>query len=99
MQLNITGHHVDLTDALKEYVSSKIKKLEKHFDHISNVQVTLSVEKTRHIAECTMHLSGTEAHAKSENDDMYAAIDALLDKLDRQILKHKEKNVSRSHGA
>lgn len=99
MQLNITGHHVDLTDSLKDYVSSKIKKLERHFDHISNVQITLSVEKQRHIAEGTMHLSGAEIHAKSENDDMYAAIDALSDKLDRQILKHKEKIVSRSHGA
>lgn len=99
MQLNITGHHVDLTDSLKDYVSSKIKKLERHFDHISNVQITLSVEKQRHIAEGTMHLSGAEIHGKAENEDMYAAIDALSDKLDRQILKHKEKIVSRSHGA
>ena len=99
MQLNITGHHVDLTDSLKDYVSSKIKKLERHFDNISNVQITLSVEKQRHIAEGTMHLSGAEIHGKAENEDMYAAIDALSDKLDRQILKHKEKIVSRSHGA
>ncbi|PID43939.1 MAG: ribosomal subunit interface protein [Gammaproteobacteria bacterium] len=99
MQLNISGHHVDLTDALKEYVSNKIKRLERHFDNISNVQVTLSVEKQRQIAEATMYLSGTDIHATSENEDMYAAIDALSDKLDRQILKHKEKNVDRSHGA
>ncbi|PIE43207.1 MAG: ribosomal subunit interface protein [Gammaproteobacteria bacterium] len=99
MQLNISGHHVDLTDALKEYVSNKIKRLERHFDNISNVQVTLSVEKQRQTAEATMHLSGTDIHATSENEDMYAAIDALSDKLDRQILKHKEKTVDRAHGA
>ncbi len=99
MQLNITGHQVDLTDSLKQYVTSKFNKLERHFDQISNTQVTLSIQKQRHKAEASMHLSGAEVHAYSEHDDMYAAIDALLDKLDRQILKHKEKNVDRSHGA
>ena len=99
MQLNITGHHVDLTDSLKEYVSSKLEKLERHFDHISNVQVTLSVQKLRQIAEATLHISGADIHATAEQEDMYAAIDLLVDKLDRQILKHKEKNVDRLHGA
>ena len=99
MQLNITGHHVDLTDSLKEYVSTKLEKLERHFDHISNVQVTLSVQKLRQIAEATLHISGTDIHATAEQEDMYAAIDQLIDKLDRQILKHKEKNVDRLHGA
>jgi len=99
MQLNITGHHVDLTDAMKDYVSSKLQKLERHIDGISNVQVTLSVQKQRHIAESTLHISGADIHGTAENDDMYAAIDALVDKLDRQILKHKEKQVARSHGA
>lgn len=99
MQLNITGHHVDLTDSLKEYVSSKLEKLERHFDHISNVQVTLSVQKLRQIAEATLHISGADIHATAEQEDMYAAIDQLIDKLDRQILKHKEKNVDRLHGA
>ncbi|UZE95207.1 ribosome hibernation promoting factor [Alkalimarinus alittae] len=99
MQLNITGHHVDLTDSLKEYVSAKLEKLERHFDHISNVQVTLSVQKLRQIAEATLHLSGADIHATAEQEDMYAAIDQLVDKLDRQILKHKEKNVDRLHGA
>ena len=99
MQLNITGHHVELTDSLKEYVSTKLEKLERHFDHISNVQVTLSVQKLRQIAEATLHISGADIHATAEQEDMYAAIDQLVDKLDRQILKHKEKNVDRLHGA
>lgn len=99
MQLNITGHHVELTEPLKEYVSTKLQKLERHFDHISNVQVTLSVEKQRQIAEATLHISGGDIHARAENPDMYASIDALVDKLDRQILKHKEKTIDRSHGA
>ena len=99
MQLNITGHHVELTESLKEYVSSKLQKLERHFDHISNVQVTLSVQKVRKIAEATLHISGADIHATAEQEDMYAAIDLLVDKLDRQILKHKEKNVDRMHGA
>ena len=76
---------------MKDYVSSKLEKLERHFDHISNVQVTLSVEKQRQIAEATLHISGGDVHATTENDDMYAAIDLLIDKLDRQILKHKER--------
>ena len=99
MQLNITGHHVELTESLKEYVSSKLERLERHFDHISNVQVTLSVQKVRQIAEATLHISGADIHATAEQEDMYAAIDLLVDKLDRQILKHKEKNVDRMHGA
>lgn len=98
MQLNITGLHVDLTDSLKDYVSTKLQKLERHIDSISNVHVTLSVLKQRQIAEATLHISGADIHGKAENEDMYAAIDLLIDKLDRQILKHKEKRVDRSHG-
>lgn len=99
MQLNITGHHVDLTESLKDYVKSKLQKLERHIGDISNVQVTLSVSKQAHIAESTLHVSGADIHGHAENDDMYAAIDQLVDKLDRQILKHKEKKVDRAHGA
>ncbi|MFT6909909.1 MAG: putative sigma-54 modulation protein [Oleiphilaceae bacterium] len=99
MQLNITGHHVDLTDSLKEYVGTKLQKLERHIDSISNVQVTLSVLKQRQIAESTIHVSGADIHGTAEHEDMYAAIDLLIDKLDRQILKHKEKKVDRSHGS
>ena len=99
MQLNITGHHVELTESMKEYVGNKLTKLERHIDGITNVQVTLSVQKQRQIAEATLHISGADIHGTAEQDDMYAAIDMLVDKLDRQILKHKETQVERSHGA
>ena len=94
MQINITGHHVELTEALSEYVHTKFEKLERHFDNITNVQVTLSVDKQRHKAEADMHIAGGEIFATNEQDDMYAAIDGLTDKLDRQIIKHKEKTKS-----
>lgn len=92
MQINLTGHHVDVTDSLREYVNEKFAKLERHFDHINNVHVVLTVEKLNQIAESTVHLTGAEVHAKAENSDMYASIDSLIDKLDRQILKFKGKN-------
>ena len=94
MQINITGHHVDLTEALSEYVRTKFEKLERHFDNIQNVQVTLSVEKQRQKAEADIHLAGGQVVASDEHEDMYAAIDELVDKLDRQIIKHKEKMKS-----
>lgn len=98
MQLNISGHHVELTEALKDYVHEKFQRLERHFDQISNTNVILQVDKLRQMAEATVNISGGELHAKAETEDMYAAIDALVDKLDRQILKYKEKQVSRMHG-
>lgn len=91
MQINLTGHHVEITDSLRNYVDTKFSKLERHFDHISNVHVILNVEKLNQKAEATMHLSGAEVFASSENTDMYAAIDSMVDKLDRQVIKHKEK--------
>ncbi|MFO7602953.1 MAG: ribosome-associated translation inhibitor RaiA [Gammaproteobacteria bacterium] len=91
MQLNVTGHHIDLTDSLQNYVESKIEKIERHIDNVTNVHVILSVEKQRHRAEATIHVAGANIFADSENDDMYVAIDALIDKLDRQVKKHKEK--------
>lgn len=91
MQINLTGHHVEITDSLRNYVDTKFSKLERHFDHISNVYVILNVEKLNQKAEAKMHLSGAEVFASSENTDMYAAIDSMVDKLDRQVLKHKEK--------
>ena len=98
MQINISGHHVEVTPALKNYVHNKIDKLERHFDNITNVQVTLTVEKLVQKAEATVHVSGGELHANMDSEDMYAAIDGLTDKLDRQLLKHKEKMVDRRHG-
>jgi putative sigma-54 modulation protein len=91
MQLNITGHHVEITDSLQNYVESKLERLERHFDHVTNVHVILTVEKLRQKAEATIHLSGADVYADAVNSDMYASIDALVDKLDRQIKKHKEK--------
>jgi putative sigma-54 modulation protein len=91
MQLNLTGHHVEITPALRDYVSSKLERLERHFDHVTNVHVVLSVEKLRHKAEATFSITGNNLFANAEEEDMYAAIDALADKLDRQIKKHKEK--------
>ena len=98
MQLNISGHHVDVTDALKSYVEEKLKKLERHYDHITNTHVILTVEKLQQRAEATVHISGAEVFTDANCDDMYAAIDKLTDKLDRQILKHKEKVQDRQHG-
>lgn len=98
MQLNISGHHVDITDALRSYVSEKLSKLERHYDNMTNVHVVLSVEKLQNRAEATIHVSGGEIFADADCDDMYAAIDALTDKLDRQLIKHKEKVVNRHHG-
>lgn len=91
MQINLTGRHVEITSALKEYVDSKFAKLERHFDHINNVHVILNVEKLKQIAEAKLHLNGGEVFAVSEDENMYAAIDQLIDKLDRQVIKHKEK--------
>ena len=97
MQVNISGHHIDLTDFLREYVHKKLAKLEAHNDHITNVQVTLKVEKSRHYAEATLHISGANMAASAEHENMYAAIDLLIDKMDRQLLKHKEKQQNRNH--
>ncbi|MCW8333149.1 ribosome hibernation promoting factor [Vibrio sp. SCSIO 43135] len=91
MQININGHHVDLTDSLQDYVNSKFQKLERFFDHINNVHVVLRVEKVRQIAEATLHVNQGDIHATADDENMYAAIDALVDKLVRQLNKHKEK--------
>jgi len=91
MQINLTGHHVEITDSLHEYVYTKFGKLERHFEHINNVHVVLNVEKLQQIAEATLHLNGGEVFATSSHEDMYAAIDSMIHKLDRQVIKHKEK--------
>ena len=91
MQVNLTGHHVDITKALRAYVDEKIARLERHFEHVTNVHVILSVEKKTQKAEATVHIAGADVFADSVHEDMYAAIDGLIDKLDRQVLRHKEK--------
>ena len=95
MQLNVSGHHVEVTDPLREYVENKFERLQRHFDHITNTQVTLIVEKMVQKAEANIHISVADIFAASESEDMYAAIDALTDKLDRQLIKHKEKSRGR----
>ncbi len=92
MQLTISGHHIDVTEALREYVTNKISRLEKHHDRITNTHVILTVEKLQQKAEATLHISGADLYADSESEDLYAAIDSLTDKLDRQLIKHKEKH-------
>ena len=101
MKINLTGHHVELTDPLREYVNSKMERLERHFDNVTGTHVVLSVEKLRHKAEATMHISGSNIFADAEQENMYAAIDSLVDKLDRQVKKHKEKMTDhhRSEGS
>ena len=91
MQLNVTGHHVDVTDALRDYVSAKMQRIEKHYDHVTDVHCILTVEKLRHRAEATANLRGKRLHVEATEENMYAALDGLADKLDRRILKHKEK--------
>lgn len=94
MQINLTGHHVDITAAMRNYVESRFERLERHLDHVLDAHVVLSVEKLRHSAEAKIQVNGGSIHAEATEEDMYAAIDALSDKLDRQILKHKEKKSS-----
>ena len=91
MQINLSGHHITITDSIRDYVTNRFKRLSRHFDHITQVQTILRVEKFRHTAETTLFVSGAEIFATAEADDLYAAIDALAHKLDRQLLKHKEK--------
>jgi putative sigma-54 modulation protein len=91
MQINVTGHHIDLTDPLRDHVKSKLSRIERHFEHHSSVHVVLSIEKQDHKAEAEVHVAGGNIHAVSSHADMYAAIDGMVDKLDRQIVKHKEK--------
>lgn len=99
MQINITGHHVELTPALRQFVEKKFSKLERFFEQITSVQVTLTVDKLRQIAESDIKVAGGEIHASSESEDMYASIDQLMDKLERQLIKHKEKTQARQQGA
>ena len=91
MQLNLTGHHIEITPALRRYVASKLRRIVRHFDHVVEVHAILSVEKLRHKAEATVLLNGGTVYADAVEQDMYAAIDALADKLDRRVKKHKEK--------
>lgn len=91
MNLNISGHHLEVTPAIREYVIAKLERVTRHFDNVIDVSVIMSVEKLQQKVEATVHVRGKDIHVESIDADMYAAIDSLADKLDRQILKHKEK--------
>ena len=94
MQITVSGHHVEVTDALRDHVNQKFTRLQRHFDNITKLDVTLIVEKAAQKAEASIHVAGADIFAQAESDDMYAAIDGLTDKLDRQLIKHKEKNLN-----
>jgi putative sigma-54 modulation protein len=91
MQLNVSGHHIEVTDALRGYVETKIEKIERHFDLVSDVSCVLTVEKLRHKAEARVNVNGGTIYADNTEEDMYAAIDGLVDKLERRVRKYKEK--------
>ena len=93
MQLHFAGRNIDITPALKTFATEKLLPLEKRFNHITNVFVTFHLENITHIAEATVHMNGTEIHATAKDEDMYKAIDALVEKLLGQITKHKEKII------
>jgi putative sigma-54 modulation protein len=95
MNLHLTGHHVEITPAIRMYVTSKLDRINRHFDHVIDVDIVMTVEKLDQKVEVNVHLSGKDIHVEANDADMYAAIDGLVDKLDRQVLKHKERFQAR----
>ncbi len=98
MQITVSGHQVEITEPLREYISEKIGRLQKHSDDVISIKVVLHVQKNLHKAEATIHAPGTTLHANAEGPDMYAAIDALAAKLDRQMLRHRGKAANHHRG-
>jgi putative sigma-54 modulation protein len=99
MNLNLTGNHLDITPAIRDYVLAKVGRVKRHFDHVIEVNVVLSVDKLQHKIEANLHTRGKDIHAEAIEEDMYAAIDALADKLDRAVIKHKEKRNGQRYEA
>ena len=97
MNLQLSGHHVEISPAMRDYVSQKLGRITRHFDHVIDVNVVLSVDKLRQQITANLHIRGKDIHAECVEADMYAAIDALADKLDRQVLRHKEKTNGHRH--
>ena len=91
MNLHLTGHHVEITPAIRSYVVQKLGRISRHFDHVIDVNVIMTVEKLDQKIEANVHVSGKDIHVQASEVDMYAAIDALIDKLDRQVIRHKER--------
>ena len=99
MNLNVSGHHLDVTPAIRSYVSDKLGRVIRHFDHVIDAHVILSVDKLVRKAEVTLHVRGKDIHAECVDADLYAAIDLLVDKLDRQVIKYKDKMNAKPHDA
>ena len=99
MNIHLTGRHLEITPAIRDYATGKFGKVKRHFDNVIDVHIILSVEKLKQKAEATVHISGKDVFVECEDENLYAAIDTLVDKLDRQVLKHKEKLSSRRHDA
>ena len=99
MNTQITGHHVEITAAIRDYVNGKLERVTRHFDHVIDINVILSVEKLQQKVEATVHVRGKEIFAESDDQNMYAAIDSLVDKLDRSVIRHKEKQQDRRSNA
>ena len=97
MNLNLTGNHLEITPAIRDYVVGKLDRVMRHFDHVIDVNVILTVEKLQRRIEASVHVRGKDIFCESADADMYAAIDGLVDKLDRTIIKHKEKSLERRH--
>jgi putative sigma-54 modulation protein len=97
MNLNVTGHHLEITPAIRDYVIGKLDRVTRHFDDVIDVNVVMTVDKLRHKVEVNLHTRGKDIHVEAIEADMYAAIDVLVDKLDRQVLKHKEKRAVHRH--
>ena len=97
MNLHLTGHHLEITPAIRDYVSSKLQRITHHFDHVIEVNVILTVEKLQRRIEASVHVRGKDIFCESADADMYAAIDGLVDKLDRAIIKHKERSLEHRH--
>ncbi len=99
MNLHLTGHHVEITPAIRDYVVAKLERINRHFDHVIDVNVVMTVEKLDQRIEANVHMSGKDIHVQAHDGDMYAAIDGLIDKLDRQVIRHKERfDVKHSQG-
>jgi len=99
MNVQVSGHHVEVTQPIRDYVLSKLERVQRHFDQVIEINVVLSVQKLRHKAEISVHMPGKDIHVESDDADMYAAIDLMMDKLDRQIIKHKQKAYAHPHDA
>jgi putative sigma-54 modulation protein len=97
MNLNVTGHHLEITPAIRDYLMAKLERISRRFDHVIDVSVIMSVDRLRQKIEATVHLRGKEIFVEVNHEDMYAAIDALADKLDRQVVRHNERRRAERH--